>query len=94
MPGDDVVVDADLEGLTRLAKAVRIELGEVGDALVHSDFPNFSGVWRSTPPYVEAFQQKWRLPNHLPSPKKRKLGVGTLFFVDEKGIGRDRYRMM
>jgi hypothetical protein len=34
-------VDADLERLTRLAKAVRIELGELGNALVHSEFPNF-----------------------------------------------------
>ena len=35
MLGDDVVVDADLERLTRLAKAVRKELGELGNALVH-----------------------------------------------------------
>jgi hypothetical protein len=28
-------VDADLERLTRLAKAVRIELGKLGSSLVH-----------------------------------------------------------
>ena len=35
MLSDDVAVDADLERLTRLAKAVRIKLGELGNALVH-----------------------------------------------------------
>jgi hypothetical protein len=35
MPGDDVVVDADLERLTRVAKAARIEFGKLGNALVH-----------------------------------------------------------
>jgi hypothetical protein len=29
VPGDDVVVDADLERLTQLAKAARIEFGKV-----------------------------------------------------------------
>jgi hypothetical protein len=38
--GDDVVVDADLERLTRLAKAVRKELGELGKALVHAKSPS------------------------------------------------------
>jgi hypothetical protein len=35
VPGDDVVVDADLERLTRLAKAARIEFGKLDNALVH-----------------------------------------------------------
>jgi hypothetical protein len=43
VPGDDVVVDADLERLTRLAKAVRIKLGELGKALVHLESPRLVG---------------------------------------------------
>jgi hypothetical protein len=39
VPGDDVVVDTDLERLTRLAKAARIELGELGNALVYLESP-------------------------------------------------------
>jgi hypothetical protein len=35
VPRDDVVVDADFERLTRLAKAVRIKLGELGNTLAH-----------------------------------------------------------
>jgi hypothetical protein len=33
--GDDVVVDADLERLTQPAKAVRMELGKLGNSLVN-----------------------------------------------------------
>jgi hypothetical protein len=35
VPSDDVVADADLKRLTRLSKAVRIELGKLGNTLVH-----------------------------------------------------------
>jgi hypothetical protein len=41
--GDDVVVDADLERLTWLAKAVRKELGELGNALVDLESPRLVG---------------------------------------------------
>jgi hypothetical protein len=43
VPCDDVVVDADLERLTRLAKAVRIKFGELGKALVHLESPGLVG---------------------------------------------------
>jgi hypothetical protein len=39
----DVVVDADLERLTRLAKAARIEFGKLGNALVHVEPPPLAG---------------------------------------------------
>ena len=52
--GDDIVVDADLERLTRLAKAARIEFGELGNALVHLESPRLIGS-DVLPP--DAFQQ-------------------------------------
>jgi hypothetical protein len=43
VPGNDVVVDADLKRLTRLAKAVRIEFGKLGNTLVHLEPPRLIG---------------------------------------------------
>ena len=43
MPGDDVVVDTDLKRLTRLVKAVRIELGKLANTLVHLESPRLIG---------------------------------------------------
>ena len=53
VPGDNVVVDPDLERLPRLAKAVRKERRELRNGLVHLEPP----AYRKPRPITDAFQR-------------------------------------